>query len=46
MRAYAECADDPGYTIRQDRTTGASVLRVRVITRKGSGKTDVGDTAE
>jgi hypothetical protein len=46
MRAYAECADDPGYTIRQDRTTGAAVLRVRVITRKGSGKTGDGDTAE
>jgi hypothetical protein len=46
MRAYAECADDPGYTIRQDRTTGASVLRVRVITRKGSAKTDDGGAAE
>jgi hypothetical protein len=37
LRAYAECADDPGYTIRQDRTTEPNVLRFRVVVRKGSG---------
>lgn len=37
MRAYAECADDPGYTIRQDRSTEPDVLRFRVVVRKGSG---------
>ena len=40
MRAYAECADDPGYTIRQDRTTEPDVLRFRVVVRKGSGSAD------
>jgi hypothetical protein len=38
MRAYAECAGEKGYTIRQDRTAPAHVLRTRVIPRKGSGK--------
>ena len=37
LRAYAECADDPGYTIRQDRTTEPEELRFRVVVRKGSG---------
>jgi hypothetical protein len=37
MRAYAECADDPGYTIRQDKATDPDVLRFRVTVRKGSG---------
>lgn len=38
MRAYAECAGEKGYTIRQDRTADADVLRCRVVTRKGSGR--------
>lgn len=37
MRAYAECADDPGYTIRTDRDTEPNELRFRVTLRKGSG---------
>jgi len=38
MRAYAECAGETGYTIRQDRTASAETLRFRVIPRKGSKK--------
>ena len=45
MRAYAECANHDGYTIRQDRTAEPTVLRVRVTTRKGSGKPDESDDA-
>jgi hypothetical protein len=40
MRAYAECARTNGYTVRQDRTAGDTVLRCRVIPRKGSGNAD------
>lgn len=40
MRAYAECADDPGYTIRQDTATAANELRFRVVVRKGSSDSD------
>lgn len=36
MRAYAECAGDKGYTIRQDKETDAEVLRFRVVVRRGS----------
>lgn len=36
MRAYAECADVSGYTIRTDRDAEPNELRFRVVTRKGS----------
>jgi hypothetical protein len=36
MRAYAECAGDKGYTVRQDRTADPSVLRFRVTVRRGT----------
>jgi hypothetical protein len=37
MKAYAECAGEKGYTVRQDRTADSDVLRCRVVPRKGSG---------
>lgn len=33
MRAYAECADGNGYTVRQDRDTDPTLLRFRVVPR-------------
>lgn len=40
MRAYAECAGQYGYTIRQDKTAEPHVLRFRVTKRRGSGSDD------
>jgi hypothetical protein len=46
MRAYAECAGEKGYTIRQDRTTAPSVLRFRVTDRRGSKSDGSGDASD
>lgn len=46
MRAYAECAGETGYTIRQDRLAEPHMLRIRVVPRKGSGKADGEETTD
>ena len=38
MRAYAECAQDKGYTIRTDSDSEPTTARFRVTTRRGAGK--------
>ena len=44
MRAYAECAGEKGYTVRQDRTAPPAVLKFRVTDRRGSkSDADTGD---
>jgi hypothetical protein len=45
MRAYAECADDPGYTIRTDKSAELNELRFRVVVRRGSAGVN-GDASE